>query len=105
EVRVGKLAAAGFGLAPDFAQFAPDLARLRAVAGVEPLEDFADPAVAARHQGLEVGFTRRFGLQLDGSVEPEKRRADHRDLALEAARILHRVPLERSPRLGHERIE
>ena len=39
------------------------------------------------------------------SASASEARAENRDLVLDRARVLHRIPLERSPRLGHEGIE
>src|SRR5262245_39634849 len=71
---------------------------------VEALEELGHATVAARQQRLEVSLAGTLGLDLHGGDRAEL--PPHaRQLALERREILHRLPLERRPRLGHEGVD
>src|SRR5579863_3916663 len=85
-------------------ELVPDRPRSFASRGFESFEDSADAAIAARNHRLEVRLTRRFRVELD-LPQSRKPLTQHCDFALDRSRVLHRIPLKRCPRLGHERVE
>src|SRR5271156_2045234 len=91
-------------LAMNLRQLVPDRPGAVAARGREPFEDTADAPIAARDHRLEVRFARRFRVELDLS-QLRQATPQYRDLVLDRARVLHRIPLKRRPRLGHERVE
>src|SRR5580700_7052035 len=84
-------------------QLMPDSPGALAARGFQAFEDAADTAIAARDHRLEIRFARRFGVELNLSQSREAL-SQHRDFAFDRSRVLHRIPLKRRPRLGHERI-
>src|SRR5580704_1678979 len=91
-------------LAMNLRQLVPDRPRAFASRSLEPFEDSADAAIASRDHRLEIRLARRFCVELDLS-EAREALTQHRDLLLDRTRVLHRIPLKRRPRFGHERVE
>src|SRR5262245_39192856 len=68
---------------------------------VEPGEDRRDAPVAAREERLQIRLARALGLDDDAGDRAE-RTAEMAELPAERRNVLHRLPLERGPRLRHE---
>src|SRR5215469_579410 len=91
------------GIAANLLELAPDLARRLAIPLCKALENRAHATVTPRNQGLKVRLARGFRIQV-GAKAPQLR-PQQRDLPAGAARVVHRIPLERGPRFGDEGIQ
>src|SRR5271167_3227155 len=84
----------------------PYCARVVTPSFAEPFENRPDAPVSTRYEGLEIRLAWGLRVEFDtGAPDASQRRTEDCDLALEARRVLHRIPLEGRPRLRHKRVE
>src|SRR5215472_2916554 len=103
EIGIRQRTTTSLGLAANKLEFAPDLARRFAVPLGKAPENRAHATVTPRNQGLKVRLA--WGLRVQVGAEAPQLGPEQRDLPAGGARIVHRVPLERGPRFGHEGIQ